>query len=100
MAGIPITGVAGGQLGALGGSAGASKSGGESFGAVLKQAIERVNDLERQSSAEIDRLLTGDSEDLHRTVLAVQKSELAFSMLLEVRNKVVQAYQEIMRIQV
>ena len=52
------------------------------------------------AGAEIQRLLTGETEDVHKTLLAVQKTDLAFEMLLEVRNKVVQAYQEIMRIQV
>lgn len=80
-------------------SAGARQDG-EGFGATLRQAIERVNQLQFQSGAEIQQLLTGESEDLHKTLLAVQKSELAFEMLLQVRNKVVQAYQEIMRMQV
>lgn len=75
-------------------------SSGEGFAAALRQAVERVNDLQHQSGAEIERFLTGETEDLHKTILTVQKSELAFEMLLEVRNKVVQAYQEIMRIQV
>src|SRR5712692_2930213 len=73
---------------------------GDAFGKALGQAIERVNQLQTESGQEIQRLLTGETEDLHKTILAVQKSELAFEMLLEVRNKVVQAYQEIMRIQV
>ncbi len=73
---------------------------GSGFGAALSQAIEHVNQLQAASGEEIQRLLTGESEDLHKTILTVQKSELAFEMLLEVRNKIVQAYQEIMRIQV
>jgi len=70
------------------------------FAAVLRQSMERVNELQLQSGAEIQRWLSGESEDLHKTILAVQKSELAFELMLEVRNKVVQAYQEVMRIQV
>jgi len=74
--------------------------GGEGFGAAMLQAVERINQLQLGSAAEIREWLTGESEDLHRTLLSVQKADLAFTMLLEARNKVVQAYQEIMRMQV
>ena len=77
-----------------------SPSPAEGFGTVLKDAIARVNQLHWSSEVEIRRLLTGESEDLHTALLAVQKADMAFTLLMEVRNKVVQAYQEIMRIQV
>ena len=90
-----------GSSAAIGGSTGAGvERRGEGFGAVLKEAIGRVGQLEAASDTEIRRLLGGESDDLHQAVMAVQKSELAFLLLLETRNKVVQAYQEIMRIQV
>jgi len=43
--------------------------------------------------------LSGDGEDLHSTVLSVQRATLEFDMLMQVRNKVVSAYQEVMRMQ-
>jgi len=70
------------------------------FAGALREAVEKVSQLQQDSGQEIQRLITGESEDLHKTLLAVQRSELAFELLMEVRNKVVQAYQEIMRIQV
>ena len=73
----------------------AGPSGG--FTDVLRTAIDRVNQLDLEAGAEIRRLLAGETEDWHRSLLAVQKAELAFEMLLQTRNKVVQAYQEIMR---
>lgn len=99
MTGVPPVSTLGQVAGGAAGAAAKSGSG-EGFAAALRQAVERVNDMQQQSGAEIERFLTGESEDLHKTILSVQKSELAFEMLLEVRNKVVQAYQEIMRIQV
>jgi flagellar hook-basal body complex protein FliE len=99
MTGIPTVSSLGQVAGGAAGEAAKSGSG-EGFAAALRQAVERVNDMQQQSGAEIERFLTGESEDLHKTILSVQKSELAFEMLLEVRNKAVQAYQEIMRIQV
>jgi flagellar hook-basal body complex protein FliE len=70
------------------------------FGDVLKDAISTVNELQKQSDQEIQKLMTGESEDLHNTVIAMQKADLSFQMMMQVRNKIVQAYQEIMRMQV
>ncbi len=73
---------------------------GTSFGEVLKDAISTVNELQKQSDQEIQKLMTGESQDLHNTVIAMQKADLSFQMMMQVRNKIVQAYQEIMRMQV
>jgi flagellar hook-basal body complex protein FliE len=80
-------------------SSGADK-GGTGFGDILKDAISTVNELQKQSDREIQKLMTGESQDLHTTVIAVQKADLSFQMMMQVRNKIVQAYQEIMRTQV
>lgn len=74
--------------------------GGASFGAVLEDAISTVNQLQKQSDHEIQKLITGETQDLHTTMIAVQKADLSFQMMMQVRNKIVQAYQEIMRTQV
>ncbi len=76
---------------------GARRTASADFGAVLKQAVERVEGMRRQADESVMKLLAGENEEVHQTVLAVQKAELAFELFLEVRNKVVQAYQEIMR---
>jgi flagellar hook-basal body complex protein FliE len=73
---------------------------GTSFGEVLKDAISTVNQLQVQSNQDIEKLMTGESQDLHTTVIAMQKADLSFQMMMQVRNKIVQAYQEIMRMQV
>ena len=70
------------------------------FGTVLKDAISTVNELQKQSNQEIEKLMTGESQDLHNTVIAMQKADLSFQMMMQVRNKIVQAYQEIIRMQV
>jgi flagellar hook-basal body complex protein FliE len=77
-----------------------SEKGGPGFGEVLKDAISTVNELQKQSDQEIQKLMTGESQDLHTTVIAMQKADLSFQMMMQVRNKIVQAYQEIMRMQV
>jgi len=71
-----------------------------SFGIALKDAISTVNELEKQSNHEIQKLMTGESEDLHNTVIAMQNADLSFQMMMQVRNKIIQAYQEIIRMQI
>ena len=73
---------------------------GAGFGEILKDAISTVNELQKQSDQQIQKLMTGESQDLHTTVIAMQKADLSFQMMMQVRNKLVQAYQEIMRMQV
>lgn len=73
---------------------------GTGFGDILKDAISTVNELQKQSDHEIQKLMTGESQDLHTTVIAMQKADLSFQMMMQVRNKIVQAYQEIMRMQI
>jgi flagellar hook-basal body complex protein FliE len=80
---------------------GAGRStGGPGFGDALKEAIATVNQVQKQSNHEIQKLMTGQSQDLHTTLIAVQKADLSFQMMMQVRNKIVQAYHEIMRMPV
>ncbi len=87
------------DLGRIAGAAGTDAPKG-SFAGALKDAIQRVNDLQLQSDQELQDFLTGEGNDVHKSVLAAQRADMAFQMLLAVRNKVIDAYQEIMRIQV
>ena len=69
------------------------------FQDILRDALARVEGSRAAADHAVDQFLTGDSQDLHTTVLATQKASLDFEYLLQVRNKVVQGYQEIMRMQ-
>ena len=69
------------------------------FQTVLTGAINQVESLNNSASESVQKFLRGDNEDLHTTILATQKAELAFQLGLQVRNKVVDAYQEIMKMQ-
>lgn len=77
----------------------ADKSTGEAFQSVLTDAIQRVEQFQLSSRESTDRFLRGEEEELHQVVLAGQRADVAFEMFLGVRNKVVSAYQEIMRMQ-
>jgi flagellar hook-basal body complex protein FliE len=72
-------------------------AGGAGFGEVLANAIGSVETASRGASASVQRFLSGEGQELHTTIMATQRAELAFEMFLQVRNKVVSAYQEIMR---
>jgi flagellar hook-basal body complex protein FliE len=74
-------------------------AGGGGFAQVLAGAIGKVEGLGQDASASVQRFLGGETEDLHSTILAVTQAELSFDLFLQTRNKVVSAYQEIMRMQ-
>ena len=69
------------------------------FGGVLQGAIQQVEQSGKVATQAVERFLAGDGQELHSAVLAVQRADIAFELGLQVRNKVVSAYQEIMRIQ-
>ena len=69
------------------------------FQEAFQGAIGAVENLRHTANRSVEALLAGEGEELHQTALATQRAELAFELFLEMRNKVVQAYQEIMRMQ-
>ena len=69
------------------------------FGDYLKASMETVEGLGRQAQQSAERFLNGEGEEIHQVALAAQKAELSFELFMQVRNKVVQAYQEVMRMQ-
>src|SRR5262245_23960577 len=75
------------------------QSAGTSFGKLLNEAIQQVNDVEHTSQGELQKFLSNES-DLHSVMIALEKADLSFQLMMQVRNKIVQAYQEIMRSQV
>jgi flagellar hook-basal body complex protein FliE len=76
----------------------ASPKDGADFGSVLKGAIQNVNQLQTDANQNIEQFLQGNGE-LHNVALATQRAEMAFDLGMQVRNKVVSAYQEIMKMQ-
>jgi len=70
------------------------------FGKVLSDALNDVNKAQVESNEQIQGMLSGDIQDVHTAMIAVQKADLSFQMMMQVRNKLIDAYQEIMRMQV
>jgi flagellar hook-basal body complex protein FliE len=79
-------------------AAGASDAG--SFSNVLANAVQEVNSTMTAADVAKQKLMTGETGNVHQAMIAVQESSVAFSLMVEVRNKLVDSYQELMRMQV
>jgi len=75
-------------------------SGAGDFQALLANAIGGVERLRGTANSAVERFVTGEGEEVHTVALATQRAELAFETFLQVRNKVVSAYQSVMQMQV
>jgi len=91
-----------GTAGAAGVSGIAGTTGGQaaSFSKVLENAVGEVNAKMTAADVEKGKLLSGETGNVHQAMIAVQESSVAFSLMVEVRNKLVDSYQELMRMQV
>jgi flagellar hook-basal body complex protein FliE len=69
------------------------------FGATLKNAINHVNDLSSTSDQQVSELVEGNRSDIHNVMIAVEKADIAFDLMMQVRNKIVSAYQEVSKMQ-
>ena len=65
----------------------------------LVESINKVNALQFKAHEAMGELATGKSSNIHETMIAIQKAEVSFKMMMQVRNKIISAYQEIMRMQ-
>lgn len=65
----------------------------------MKDAINKVNELGSSSDRQVSELVEGDRQDIHNVMIAVEKADIAFQLMMQVRNKIVNAYQEVSRMQ-
>jgi len=72
----------------------------EDFGQVLKTAISDIDKLQKSADQAIVKLETDNSGSLHEAMIALEKADISFRAMMQVRNKIIEAYQEIMRMQV
>lgn len=71
----------------------------EGLGQMFKQTLEEVQAAQNQSDKLTSELVTGEVQDIHEVMIASQKASLSLQLTVQVRNKVVEAYQEVMRMQ-
>ena len=70
-----------------------------SFGQWLTRSIEDVDKIQQKADIAAAKLVTGENKDIHGTMIAMQKASISMSLMLEVRNKIISAYEEIKRMQ-
>jgi flagellar hook-basal body complex protein FliE len=93
-----IPGLLQGDLGLSGSGATGRPSGAtdnSEFMNTLRSAIDQVGQLQSEADGKVAQLLTGNGQDVHTAMIAVEKASLAFQMMVQVRNKIVQAYQQV-----
>ena len=89
----------------LGGPEGAGKTSesekgsGSSFASALKDSLSEVNKMQQKADAAVTALATGEKVSLHETMIAMEQADVSFRMMMQVRNKIVSAYQEVSRMQ-
>lgn len=83
-------------------SSGVSKNNGpaEGAGKFFSELVSKVNNLQTQSDAAIQGLASGENKNLHEVMISMEKASISFQFMSSVRNKALEAYQEVMRMQV
>lgn len=83
----------------LAGGADQPATGVSGFGKVIQRFIQDTNAQQVNADRSVELLATGQSDSVHETMLALTKADLSLRVFMEVRNKVIEAYQEVMRMQ-
>lgn len=73
---------------------------GPSFAETLSSSLNKVNDLQKEADVAIQDFVSGETRNITETMIAVNKADLAFRLTMQVRNKIVEAYQEVLRTQI
>lgn len=72
----------------------------KSFADTLKDAVGQVNTLQKDSDKQMQALATGQTSDVPQVMMAAEKADIALRMMVQVRNKIIQAYEDVMKMQV
>ncbi len=76
------------------------KGGSSSFGEIFKGTLGEVSKLQVEADRAIEELIIGKSQNIHETMIAMEKASVSFKLMLKVRNKIIEAYQEVMKMPV
>lgn len=77
-----------------------STEGTKSFAETLKDAVQDVNQTQKDADVQMQKLATGKAESISDVMIAQEKADIALRLMLQVRNKIIDAYQEVMKMQV
>ncbi|HTX74921.1 MAG TPA: flagellar hook-basal body complex protein FliE [Terracidiphilus sp.] len=95
-----VTAATGSSIAASRAAPAPSASGGTPFSDLMTDAVGEVSQLQDQANAAVTGLMTGTGVDVHTAMIATEKADMAFELALAVRNKAVQAYQQVMSMQI
>lgn len=70
------------------------------FADALKNAVENVDEAQKAADGQIEAFVAGEQENLHEVMIAMNEARLTFELMTEVRNRMLETYQELMRMQV
>lgn len=73
---------------------------GKTFSEMLRKSVDQVNEHQVQADTAVKELLAGRNKNIHETMLALERADSSLKLMMQVRNKVLEAYKEIMRMQV
>lgn len=79
---------------------GQAPEGSRSFTNYLAESIDKANEIQMQADTAAKELIAGRNKNIHETMLMLEKADMSFRLMMQVRNKVIDAYREIMRMQV
>jgi flagellar hook-basal body complex protein FliE len=82
------------------GAAGGQHAPGAGFADVLRNSVDKVNEFQVQADHAIKEMVAGRNKNIHETLLAVERADSSLKLMMQVRNKALDAYREIMRMQV
>ena len=80
--------------------AGGDSGSASAFHGALKEAISSINDIQMEAGQAVNALATGQSQNIHQAMIALQQADVSFQLMMQIRNKLVTAYEEIQRMQI
>jgi flagellar hook-basal body complex protein FliE len=86
-------------LSGIGPTGGADSAEGGNFSSILSDAVHGVDQMHDAAASQVSNLLSGGGGDLNQVMVAVEKADVSFQLMMQVRNKIVNAYQDIEKMQ-
>ncbi len=96
---IPAGGIAGAVTSVFGPVSSTAASSDTGFGSLLKGALNQVSSVQNDASQQVNTVLGGGNADMGKVMISVEKADVAFQLMMQVRNKIVSAYQDIEKLQ-
>ncbi len=96
---IPVSSIAGAVTSVFGPVSSAATSSDSGFGNLLKSALNQVSSTQNDASQQVNTVMGGGSADMGKVMISVEKADVAFQLMMQVRNKIVSAYQDIEKLQ-